>query len=162
MADDFVIYRFTRWKVEQGFFSHFLDLYAFDKLPEGRRLREMMNSIVFCIDGYDGDEREIHSIPEVRRFYSAFHAAWPYWLYFCNLDTDNLKTMVLCCLPAMTALKVEGKPTVTVSCDPEFILDFLKRDFVAMNLVCERADMFEDRIEQRTKAVFEYFGLPYS
>ena len=31
-----------------------------------------------------------------------------------------------------------------------------------MNRVCERAEMFEDRIEQRTKAVFEYFGLPYS
>jgi hypothetical protein len=75
---------------------------------------------------------------------------------------DTLKTMVMCCLPSLTALKVEGKPTVAVTCDPLYLLDFLKRDFVAMNLVCERADMFEDRIEQRTKAVFEYFGLPYA
>lgn len=30
-----------------------------------------------------------------------------------------------------------------------------------MNLICERAGMFEDRIYLRTKAVFEYFGLPF-
>ena len=80
-------------------FSHCLSLYAPDKLPTGRRLREMMNSMVLCVEGWDDDPREIHSIPEVRRFYAAFHEAWPYWLYFCNLDRDTLKTMVLCRIP---------------------------------------------------------------
>ena len=78
----------------------------------------MMGSVVFCIEGYENDEREVHSIPEVRRFYSAFHAAWPYWLYFCSLEMDTLKTMAMCCLPSLTALKVEGKPTGAVTCDP--------------------------------------------
>jgi hypothetical protein len=27
-----------------------------------------MDRIVFCIEGYDDDPREIHSIPEIRRF----------------------------------------------------------------------------------------------
>ena len=63
-----------------------------------------MGSVVFCIEGYENDEREVHSIPEVRRFYSAFHAAWPNWLYFCSLEMDTLKTMVMCCLPSLTAL----------------------------------------------------------
>jgi hypothetical protein len=35
----------------------------------------------------------------------------------------NLKTMVMCCLPSLTALKVEGKPTVAVNCDPLDLLD---------------------------------------
>jgi hypothetical protein len=30
-----------------------------------------------------------------------------------------------------------------------------------MNLMCERAKIFEERIFDRTKAVFEYFGLPF-
>ena len=30
-----------------------------------------------------------------------------------------------------------------------------------MNLMCERAGMFEDRIYDRTKAVFKNFGLPF-
>lgn len=160
MAGDLILFQFSKRNVEQGFFSHFLSVYA--KLPTGRRLREMMGRMVLCVDGYDQDEHDIHAIPEVRRFYTAFHAAWPYWLYFCSLEMDNLKTMVLCCLPSLTALKVEGKPTVAVTYDPLCLLDFLKQDFLAMNRVCKRADIFEDRIEQRTRAVFEYFGLPYA
>ena len=30
-----------------------------------------------------------------------------------------------------------------------------------MNQMCEQAEMFEERIYDRTKAVFEYFGLPF-
>ncbi len=161
MERDFVFYQFSRSKVERGDFKNFMSLYALDKLPEGRPLRDMMNSFAFAIDGWDDDEREIHTIPEIRRFYTAFHDAWPYWLYFCNLDTDILRSMMLCCLPAITSLKVEGQVEVAVSCDPLAMLGFLKRDLMPMNQMCEQAGMFEDRIFGRTKAVFEYFGLPF-
>ena len=110
MGSDLIFYQFSRSKVERGDFSHFLkSLYAADRLPAGRRLREMMDCVVFCIEGYDDDPREIHSIPEIRRFYSAFHDAWPYWLYFCNLDAGTLKAMVFCCLPSLTAMNVPGR-----------------------------------------------------
>ena len=75
MPDDLIVYQFSRRKVERGDFSHFLSLYAPEKLPTGRRLRLLMDSMVFCVEGYDDDAREIHAIPEVRRFYSAFHVA---------------------------------------------------------------------------------------
>jgi hypothetical protein len=51
---------------------------------------------------------------------------------------------------------------VKVECQPLEMLDFIRRDFVPMNAMCERAGMFEDRIEQRTQAIFEYFGLPHT
>jgi hypothetical protein len=82
--DDLVFYQFSRGKVEQCDFRHFLSIYGPEKLPDGRRLREMMDRMVFSIEGYDDDPREIHAIPQIRRFYSAFHGAWPYWLYFCS------------------------------------------------------------------------------
>ena len=161
MSSDALIYQFSRLKVERGDFSHFLGLYAPDNLPTGRGLRQMMNSFVFCVQGWDSDPREIHLIPEVRRFYCAFHEAWPYWLYFCNLDVDTLRAMVLCCMPSIEAMQVDGQTEVKVTCDPLDLLDFLKRDFLPMNLMCERAGMFERYIHDRTKAVFEYFGLPF-
>ena len=161
MAGDLIFYQFSRTKVERGDFSHFLSLYAPDKLPTGRRLREMMNAFVFCVDGYDYDPREIHTIPEVRRFYAAFHEAWPYWLYFCNLDTDVLRTMVCCCMKAVTAIKVDGQPKVGVQYDPLELLHFIGRDFAPMNLICERAEMFERGIYDRSKAVFGCFNLPF-
>jgi hypothetical protein len=160
-AGDAVFYQFSRSKVERGDFSHFLSLYSPDKLPSGRRLRQMMNSFVFCIEGWDDDEREIHSIPEIRRFYSAFHEAWPYWLYFCNLDTDTLRTMTMCCMNSLTAIKVDGSPQVQVEYEPMELLQFLARDLNHMNAMCDRGEMFESLIYDRSKAVFEYFGLPY-
>ena len=160
-AGDAVFYQFSRSKVERGDFSHFLSLYSPDKLPSGRRLRQMMNSFVFCIEGWDNDEREIHSIPEIRRFYSAFHEAWPYWLYFCNLDTDTLRTMTMCCMNSLTAIKVDGSPQVQVEYEPMELLQFLARDLNHMNAMCDRGEMFESLIYDRSKAVFEYFGLPF-
>ena len=59
MDSDLIFYQFSRSKVERGDFSHFLSLYAADRLPAGRRLREMMDCVVFCIEGYDDDPREI-------------------------------------------------------------------------------------------------------
>ena len=161
MAGDLIFYQFSRTKVERGDFSHFLSLYAPEKLPTGRRLREMMNAFVFCVDGYDLDPREIHTIPEVRRFYAAFHEAWPYWLYFCNLDTDVLRTMVIACLDNITEIKVDGQPKVDVQYDPLELLHFISRDFAPMNLICERAEMFERGIYDRSKAVFGCFNLPF-
>jgi hypothetical protein len=161
MAGDLIFYQFSRSKVERGDFQHFVALYAPDKLPDGRRLREMMNRFVFCIEGWDNDPREIHMIPEIRRFYSAFHEVWPYWLYFCNLDVDTVRAMVMCCLPSINTKQVDGQPQVAVTCEPLDLLTFLKRDFLPMNRMCERAGMFEERIYERSKTVFEYFGLPF-
>ena len=161
MEPDLIIYQFSRSKVERGDFSHFLSLYAPDKLPTGRRLREMMNGFVFSIEGWDNDPREIHTIPEIRRFYSVFHDAWPYWLFFCNLDMDTFRAMTMCCLPSINTMQVDGQIQMAVTCEPLDLLNLLKRDFMPMNLMCDRAGMFEERIYDRTKAVFEYFGLPF-
>ena len=100
-------------------------------------------------------------IPEIRRFYSAFHEAWPYWLYFCNFDVDTLKAMTMCCLPSINTMQVDGQTQVKVTCDPLDLIKFIKRDFMPMNLMCERAEMSERGIYDRTKAVFEYFNLPF-
>lgn len=161
MNHDLVFYQFSRSKVECGDFSHFLSVYGPDKLPSGRRLRDMMNTLMFVIEGFDDDPREIHSIPEVRRFYAAFREAWPYWLYFCNLDTEELRIMVLCCLPSIVAMKVDEKPNVAVEFDRLELLEFLRADFLHMNAMCESAGMFERLIYERTKAIFGYFSLPF-
>ena len=63
MAGDIIFYQFSRAKVERGDFSHFLGLYAPDMRPAGRRLRGMIGALMFGIEGYDHDPREIHSIP---------------------------------------------------------------------------------------------------
>lgn len=161
MNTDVIVYQFSRFKVERGDFRHFLSLYGPDKWPTGRRLRSMMDCMMFCVEGYDRDVREIHSIPEVRKFYRAFHTAWPYWLYFANLDQDSLKMMVFCCIDSFTAIQIDGQPNTLVEYDPLELLQFLQADLPHMNSVCQRVGMFADLIAERTKRIFELFGLPH-
>lgn len=161
MSRDLIFYQFSRTKVERGDFSHFLSLYGPDRLPTGAQLGGLIDRLAFGIEGYDHDPREIHSIPEIRRFYASFHEAWPYWLYFGNLDTEALRMMVMCCLPSIAALKIDGRPNVAVKYDPLELVRFIGRDFGPMNIMCDRAGLSERQIYDRTKAVFEYFQLPF-
>lgn len=160
MAEELIVYQFSRYKVERGEFRHFLSLYGPEQLPAGKPLRRLMNRFLFCVEGWDLDPRETHCIPEIRKFYTAFHAAWPYWLYFCNLDTDTLRAMVTCCLPEVTTLQRDGHSAVQVTCDPLDLVHFLRDDFGPMNAICERGQMREQDIEARTMKLFAYFGLP--
>lgn len=40
---------------------------------------------------------------------------------------------------------VAGRPNVAVPVDPLVLLKFLKQDFLLMNVICEKAEMFEER-----------------
>lgn len=161
MDHDLVVYTFSRSKVERGDFSHFLGIYDPAKLPSGRRLRSMMNTVTFFVEGFDDDPRELHAIPEVRSFYQAFHAAWPYWLFFCTLESEEFRIMVLSCLPSIASVKRDEQTQVVVEYDRIELIHFLRDDFGPLNTLCERGGMFEGLIYDRSKAVFEYFGLPY-
>jgi len=43
----------------------------------------------------------------------------------------------------VAAMKVDGCPNVAVEYDRLELLQFLSRDFVPMNAMCERAEMFD-------------------
>jgi hypothetical protein len=161
MDADLICYQFSRRNVESADLGHFLSLYAPDKLPNGQRLRQMLDTFIFGITGYDEDPRELNSIPEVRRFYASLHKEWPYWLYFCNLLDDRLKLMILCCLKNVATLKVQGRANYVTAYNPKDLLQFVSDDFLPMNELCERAGMAEREIYDRSKAVFEYFGFPF-
>jgi hypothetical protein len=77
------------------------------------------------------------------------------------LEVDTLRAMTLCCLPSATTMQVDGQILVKVKCEPLDILNFLKRDFMPMNVICERGGMFKRYVYGRTKALFEYFNLPF-
>ena len=159
--NDLICYQFSRDRVEAGDAKDFLSRFGKFRVPVGKQLQGMMNSLALMIQGYDDDPREIYAIPEVRTFYQQLWQRWPYWLYFCNLDTENLMMMVMCCLDSLDALKVQGQPQVQVQINPLEVVQFISGGFVPMNEMCERAGMSERQIFERTKAVFEYFNLPF-
>ena len=123
----------------------------------------MMDSMVLVVDGWNNDPREVHMIPEVRQLYRQFRVAWPHWFYFCNLDQDGVKPMGFSCVDRITAIKDDDAPErVVTNPDDKFeFVGFLAQNLATMNIICERAKMFDTLVYDRSKAVFEYFGLPY-
>ena len=156
-----ILYQFSREKVEKGDYSVFLDRFGRPQLPEGSALAKMMGGMAFMVEGYDQDPREIYGIPEVRRFYASLHAQWPYWLYFCDLNQDALKTMVMFCVPSLESVARSDRPVVGVTLNPIELLRFVANDFNPMNQMCDRAGLSERAIYDRSKAVMEFFGFPF-
>ena len=61
----------------------------------------------------------------------------------------------------LSAVKVAGRADCRVTFDPIELIRFFGADFLPMNLLFERAGLGEIGIYLRSKAVFEYFDLPY-
>ena len=59
-------------------------------------------------------------------------------------------------------MKVDKHASVKVQLDPLELLQFVRTGLSGMNQICDRGGMFEDRIFARTKAVFDYFDLPFA
>jgi hypothetical protein len=161
MPEQVIFYQFTRPAIEEGDFSNFISRFDPEVLPRGRQLADMMNGLATFVQGYDFDMREVYAIPEIRSFYNRLVSAWPYWLYFSNLETDGLRVVALCYLKSLNSISMKGNPAVQVTYDPSELLDFLARHLGPMNEMCDRAGLSEKAIFQRTKRVFEYFDLPF-
>ena len=109
MPAHFIVFEFSRQKVEQLDFRRFLELFTAERMNK-EQLREAMGSLVLCVAGWEDDEREVYLIPEIRRFFQELHRQWPWSLYFLNLDHDSLRLLVLCSMDNLTSIKVDGRP----------------------------------------------------
>ena len=68
----------------------------------------------------------------------------------------------MACLNNIVAIQTDAAPErVHTRFNTEEFAGFLARNLGTMNVICERARMFDRFIYDRSKAVFEYFGLPY-
>jgi len=150
MPDQVIFYQFTRPAIEEGDFSNFLSRFGPQHLPNGKGLAGMMNGLATFVHGYDFDMREVYAIPEVRSFYNRLVSAWPYWLYFGNLETDGLRIVVLCCLKSLNAVAVKGRSSVQDAYDPLELVEFISRHLGPMNVMCDRAKLSEKAIFERT------------
>lgn len=57
-------------------------------------VRLYRESVVFQIDGYNDDPRQLPEIPEVRAFYNRLVAEWPHWLWFLARDFGSIALLL--------------------------------------------------------------------
>ena len=158
---DAVVVIFSKVQVRQRKIAHFLKQYGPSALPEGPELAAMMGTFQFFVDGWNDDSQELYAIPEIRKFYQEFHRAWPYWFFFCDLDSETLTMMTLCLMPNIQGFKRLGEPMATAEYDPMELIRFIQENFAPLNAMMERAGMSELEIYHRTQDIFRYFKLPF-
>lgn len=158
---DAVVVIFSKMQVRQRKIAHFLKQYGPSALPKGPELAAMMGTFQFLVNGWDDDPQELYSIPEIRKFYRHFHKKWPYWFFFCDLDTETLTMMTLCLMPNILGFKRLGEPMASVEYDPMELVRFIDKNFASLNAMMERAGMSEMDIYNRTRDTFRYFKLPF-
>lgn len=77
----FVVLVITRKEVESGSIGSVLErLHVLTDTRENTLLYR--ESLVFQVDGYDDDPRELAEIPEVRAYFHRLAVEWPHWLWF--------------------------------------------------------------------------------
>ncbi len=131
-----IFYNFSRQMVLRQDLEPFLGLYDMHKLPIGRELKARMGRMIFGLEDYDSDRREPYAVPEVRRFYSAFHYRWPHWQFFCDLAQDDLRVMTFSCLASVMAIHVEGQTNGAIAYDRRELDQFLDADRKPFLVLC--------------------------
>ena len=161
IQNDIVISEFGRHRLETLDFSVFLQRYGEERWPSGAALRKQMGSLMVTFYGFDDDQRELHCIPEVRRFVQELNKVWPYWLYFlCPAgDVSSLPLLAACCLERISVVQVQGAPLCAVDCDPEEVKKFLTGLLPAFKLVADKAKVFPELRRQHLIENFALFGL---
>lgn len=158
---DVVVIVFSKVQVHRCKLAHFLKTFGPESLPDGPELAAMMGKFQFLVDGWNEDPNELYAIPEIRSFYQHFHSVWPYWFFFCDLQSEPLQMMTLCLLPNLQGFKRVGEPRAAVQYEPLDLIHFIEKNFVPLNMMMERAGMSEQDIYNRTRDVFHYFKLPF-
>lgn len=125
--------------------------------PEAaRRYRE---SLMFIVDGYDNDPRELQEIPEARAFFAALAQQWPHWLWFLARDMGAVALLVSMLCPIQVH-RNDGQGVVGVEFTDIDALDACVRDLTLRgNAMFDAFQITDAEAEASIKsALRELFG----
>ncbi len=127
-------------------------LQVLDSLIESReKAMRFRDRVVFGVDGYNDDPRELFEIPEVRTFIRELDAKWPYWFFFLSKATDALKMIML------SLCRYQKAGGGLIRYDPKDVKLFLVSHFVALNRIFDRFDFDKPLNKEMSEAIFDYF-----
>ncbi len=156
-SNEIVTVMFLRSHVERCEFREFIAAFDIERMtPEA--LRSCMGQLLFAVDGYHTDSRELATIQEVRRFHRALHEQWPYWFFFSAME--SMPHMVFCCLDTLVQASRDATPAVSsylVTGDQ--VHEVVFSALVAMNRPWDKAGLSEEALKQRWRLIYTRFGL---
>jgi hypothetical protein len=129
---------------------------SLNKLVTSKAALEASNgTISLLVGGYDQDPRELYMIPEVRAYFQALDAAFPYWFHVLARLEHSLR-MVFMLLVDLTPV-----PSPDGSVQAQFANDdlhtFLEDHFQAMDSIHGTYGFSEEENARITELVMNYF-----
>jgi hypothetical protein len=144
----------TRRNHASGFKAN-VALAALNKLVESASaLTNSNGTISLLVSGYDNDPRELHTILEVRVYFQALDAQFPYWFHVCTRIDHSLRMLFM--------MLVELKPvTMAGAVRFQFANDdlhaFLLQRLQAMDSLHAKHGFSEEKSLRITELVMNYF-----
>ena len=148
MDFDFLMLDLDRGDIEAGDLSDVMGVLS-QLLSKEAAIKFCEKVDVMC-SGYDEDERELHDIPEVRRFVQTLDQHFPYWLWFLSREGTAL-TWLLCCLyPLAPTQEMRNSQW------PAAVNRYVKeRGIPYMNRICALTGRSNDEVIRLTKGAVE-------
>jgi hypothetical protein len=131
-------------------------LASLNKLVASKSALEASNgTISLLINGYDADPRELHMIPEVRRYFEELDAAFPYWFHVCTRVEHSMRMLFMLLVDLTPVQSRDGSVNMQFANDD--LHEFLERHFQAMDSIHGKHGFSEEENARITELVMNYF-----
>ena|SRR5271166_3011175 len=147
-VDNFVLMA-SRAEVEAGDVANASA--SLQRLLNRENAKKLKGRLIFGIQGYDDDPRELFEIPAVRIWMRALDREFPYWFYF--LDLGARSTLPLVAFSLCRYDKVPGGKSIL----PDDLKNFLISHFAAMNRLSASLGETEEDTDRRSREISSFF-----
>lgn len=111
------------------------------------------------VAGYDNDHRELFEISEVRDYFQALHAVWPYGLYFFARSTETLQLLVLCHASVRLTAEAPHSAKRFASVDKKSVLEFLTNSLPGLSEVTSKIGWPPQAARRFVREIALSFGI---
>lgn len=118
-----------------------------------------MDGMIFSVQGYDDDQRELFQIPEFRRFIRKLNNHEIPWLFLACLETLWLQVLALCLVDNAAAITDTRKGRTKMAFPGPDVAGFLEAQMEAFGAMCELQGVTLEESEDRIRDVCESFGF---
>jgi hypothetical protein len=130
---------------------------ALNRLVESTEVLEKSNgTISLMVSGYDDDLRELHMIPEVRDYFVALDANFPYWFHICTRMDHTLRLLFMMMADLVPSMNESGAIQYLFSNDD--LNEFLNRRMDAMDMLHAKFGFDEAENQRIGELVLNYFA----
>jgi len=147
---DLMVIQGSREYVEAGNIEPVLKI--LNTLIEPQNIKPFADRMMFCIEGYDIDNRELAEIPEVRRWMRMLDDKWPFWFWFCSPYCLTLKFLAF----VLSDLKKDSVGQMYLN-NIDFV-NFMMNHFNAVNMMQEMKWIDQKDNRNVTHKIERYFS----